>query len=194
MLTRLYEEYKKWGLEISLEKTEYLVVNSDAKFEVLINESALAKQVDKFKYLGIIVDGNGIGSQNMRYSIQEGIKVIGVLNAVRLDKTTTKNNKKRIGHTMVESLLMYGCKVWSMKEDKDKRRITTVEMDYLRRSTRTSKLERHTHTFHLYITVPVFVSSYFIGTDFILPSFSNPPSRAPPYFTPSQPLSSFSFS
>ena len=194
MLTRLYEEYKKWGLEISLEKTEYLVVNSDAKFEVLINESALAKQVDKFKYLGIIVDGNGIGSQNMRYSIQEGIKVIGVLNAVRLDKTTTKNNKKRIGHTMVESLLMYGCKVWSMKEDKDKRRITTVEMDYLRRSTRTSKLERHTHTFHLYITVPVLVSSYFIGTDFILPSFSNPPSRAPPYFTPSQPLSSFSFS
>ena len=81
MLTRLYEEYKKWGLEVSLEKTEYLVVNSDAKFEVLINDSALVKQVDKFKYLGNIVADNGIGSRNMRYSIQEARKVIGALNA-----------------------------------------------------------------------------------------------------------------
>ena len=42
---------------------------------------------------------------------------------------------------MIEFVLMYGCEIWSMKEE-DKRRITAVEMDYLNRSTRTSRLER----------------------------------------------------
>ena len=42
---------------------------------------------------------------------------------------------------MIEFVLMYGCEIWSMKEE-DKRRITADEMDSLRRSTRTSRLER----------------------------------------------------
>ena len=62
--------------------------------------------MDKFKYLGIIVGGNRIGSQIMRYGLQEAKKVIRALNAVWWNKTITKKNKKRIGHTVVESVLM----------------------------------------------------------------------------------------
>ena len=42
---------------------------------------------------------------------------------------------------MVETVLTYGCEVWAMRED-DKRKLTAVEMDYLRRSARRSRLER----------------------------------------------------
>lgn len=141
MLRRLYAEYRKWGLEVSLEKTEYLVINSEAKFEVLINDDAQIKQVDKYKYLGTVVDGNGIGSENIRFRIQQARKVVGALNSIWWDKDINKTNKKRIGRTMVDSVLTYGCEVWTMKEE-DKKRLTAVEMDYLRRSSRTSRLER----------------------------------------------------
>lgn len=141
MLRRLYSEYRKWGLEVSLEKTEYLVVGSDAKFEVLINDDVQIRQIEQFKYLGVIIDGDGIGSQNIRFRIQEARKVIGALNSVWWDKNINRTNKKRIGRTMVDTVLTYGCEVWTMKQD-DKRRIEAVEMDYLRRSSRISKLER----------------------------------------------------
>lgn len=61
MPPRLYSEYI-----FSLNKMEHLLVNPDARFEVLINDNAVVKQVDQFKYLGVMVDDKGIGSQNIR--------------------------------------------------------------------------------------------------------------------------------
>lgn len=31
MVKRLYDEYRKWGLQVSLEKTEYLAINKGGK-------------------------------------------------------------------------------------------------------------------------------------------------------------------
>ncbi|XP_030752232.1 uncharacterized protein LOC115879476 [Sitophilus oryzae] len=42
---------------------------------------------------------------------------------------------------MVESVLCYGSELWALREE-DKRRILAVEMDYLRRSARVSRLQR----------------------------------------------------
>lgn len=44
-----------------LKKTEYLVVNSQAVFEVLINDTTTVKHVDEFKYLGALVNGIDLG-------------------------------------------------------------------------------------------------------------------------------------
>lgn len=141
MLRRLYAEYKMWGLEVSLEKTEYLVTNSIAQYEILIDDNVQIKQVDEFKYLGAFVDRNGIGDREMRHRIQKARNVVGALNSIWWDKNINIGTKKRIGQTMVDTVLSYGCEVWAMKEE-IKRRINAVEMDYLRRSTRTSRLER----------------------------------------------------
>lgn len=141
MMRRLYTEYEKWGLQVSLEKTEYLIINSDNKFEVLINDDTQIKQVDNFKYLGTTLDKDGIGQREIRTRIRNARKVIGALNPVWWDKSINLKNKKRIGQTMVETVLTYGCEVWAMRED-DKRKLTAVEMDYLRRSARRSRLER----------------------------------------------------
>ena len=47
---------------------------------------------------------------------------------------------------MVKSVLTYGDEIWSLYED-DRRRINATEMDVLRRSARTSKLDRKTNEY-----------------------------------------------
>lgn len=117
MLRILYEEHKKWGLEV-----------------------IRIKQVDKFKYLGTIVDRNGISNQEIKYKIKKVRNVIGTLN-VWWDKNIKDRIKKRIGQKMVVTDLTYGFELWTIKEE-DKRISNAVEIDYLRRIRRTSRLER----------------------------------------------------
>lgn len=45
---------------------------------------------------------------------------------------------------MVESSLCYGCEIWTTNSDTT-RRLNTVEMDYLRRTTRISQLQHITN-------------------------------------------------
>jgi hypothetical protein len=51
-----------------------------------------------------------------------------------------------IYNSMVKSVLIYGAEIWSLYED-DRRRINATEMDALRRSARTSKLDRKTNEY-----------------------------------------------
>lgn len=145
MLRRLNNEYSKWGLQISLQKTEYLVINSDVvQFDVLLNDANYIKQVNEFKYLGAIIDNNGLGAREVKQRIQNARKVIGALNSIWWEKGITKKNKRRIGQVMVETVLCYGSEVWTLREE-EKKKVLAVEMDYLRRSSRTSRRERVTN-------------------------------------------------
>lgn len=58
-MKRLYSAHAEWGLQVSFKKIQYLVINSDACFEVLTNEDVLVRQVKCFKYLGVTIDKNG---------------------------------------------------------------------------------------------------------------------------------------
>ena len=55
-----------------------------------------------------------------------------------------KATKKRLGQTLVESMLCYSSEVWVLNADL-KRRLLAVEMDYLRRSAGISRIERRTN-------------------------------------------------
>lgn len=144
MMRRLYNEYEKWGLQVSLSKTEYLVANSEANFQVLINDQTMIKQVDRFKYLGAYINKNGLGECEIRQRIYQSRKIIGCLNSLWWDRNISQKNKKRVGRVMVESVLTYGSEVWTVGAEL-RRRLIAVEMDYLRRSARISRLERRTN-------------------------------------------------
>ena len=81
MIRRLYQEYDRWGLQMSLTKTEYLVVNGDTKVEVHIDDNAAVRQVKKFKYLGAYIDKNGLGHTEIKHRIQQSRKVLGCMNS-----------------------------------------------------------------------------------------------------------------
>jgi Reverse transcriptase (RNA-dependent DNA polymerase) len=91
MIRRLYTEYEKWGLHVNLKKTEFLVVNSEERnFEILINDGSTIVQVEEFKYLGAVVDKNGIDEREIKHRLQEAKKIIDCLNSLWWDRNIFK--------------------------------------------------------------------------------------------------------
>ena len=77
ILKRLYDAYSQWGLQVSLKKTEYLAVNTDANFEILIKDDTTVSQVNSFKYLGAIINREGLGTEEIKTRIQKSKRIVG---------------------------------------------------------------------------------------------------------------------
>ena len=54
-------------------------------------------------------------------------------------------HKMRLGKAMVESVACYECEVWLLKTE-EQRKLLALEMDYLRRSTTVSRLQKIPNT------------------------------------------------
>jgi hypothetical protein len=91
MLRKLVEEYRKWGLKINFGKTEYLTLDPEAG---IVNETGQIKAVNKFKYLGSILEATGATTLEIEKRISEGIRVIGMLNSVLWSKAMLHKTKK----------------------------------------------------------------------------------------------------
>lgn len=48
---------------MSLTKTEYLLINCDGQFKILLNEGITNHQLEKFMYMGAFIDKNGLGKK-----------------------------------------------------------------------------------------------------------------------------------
>ena len=66
------------------------------------------------------------------------------LNSLWWDKNISLDTKKRLGKAVVESVACYGCEVWLKTEEQ--RKLLALEMDYLRRSARVSRLQKIPNT------------------------------------------------
>ena len=55
------------------------------------------------------------------------------------------DTKKRLGKAMVESAACYGCAVWLLKRE-EQRKLLALGMDYLRRSAKVSSLQKILNT------------------------------------------------
>ena len=141
MMSRLNSAYTEWGLTVNIDKTEYLVTNSDDKFDIFITDNAKLRQVEWFKYLGARITRKGLDKTEVSARIEQGRKIIGALNGIWWDKNIRPNTKVHIGRALVESVVTYGCEVWTLKAVQ-KRALNALEMDYLRRSAGVSKLDR----------------------------------------------------
>ncbi|XP_030767681.1 uncharacterized protein LOC115891369 [Sitophilus oryzae] len=136
-MSRLNLAYTKWGLTMNIDETEYLVTNSDDKFDIFITDNAKLRQVEWFKYLGARIIRKGLDKTR----IEQGRKIIGALNGIWWDKNIRPNTKVQIGRALVETVVTYGCEISTLKAEQ-KRALNALEMDYLRRSARVSKLDR----------------------------------------------------
>jgi hypothetical protein len=69
MLRKLVEEYMKLRLQINFEKTEYLTSDLGAE---IVTEAGQIKAVNKFKYLGSILEATGASTLEYEKRIREG--------------------------------------------------------------------------------------------------------------------------
>lgn len=127
MLTKLVEEYEKWGLKINTQKTEYMVVG--AKGNNLESKEDVIKCTDRYKYLGTAFTTTGTYEEEIKSRIGQGRQAIRTLHSVIWDKTLTKRIKRLIYKTIVEPILTYGAEVWTITEQ-NKKKLKAAEMDY----------------------------------------------------------------
>ena len=125
-----------------------MAVNSDDRENLILEEDEeeiQIEQVKQTKYLGTIVDRQeGVGKEEIKHRIELSRKIISTLNSIWWDKHIWKDTKKYIGKTLVESVATYGSEVWTIN-NYYKNRLLALEMDYLRRSAKKSKLEHTTN-------------------------------------------------
>ncbi|KAF5300849.1 hypothetical protein FQA39_LY10971 [Lamprigera yunnana] len=107
----------------------------------MINQNKwYAEMRQGYRASGVIVDNDGIGETELQHRTLNAQRAIGLLNSIWWDNQMGINNK-RIGQVMVEWVLCYGSEIWATKEE-EKRKELTLEMDYLQKSGRMSRLEQ----------------------------------------------------
>jgi hypothetical protein len=71
MLRKLVEEYIKWGLQMNFRKTEYLTLDLGAG---IVTKTGQIKAINKFKYLGSILEATGATTLQNREKNKRGKK------------------------------------------------------------------------------------------------------------------------
>ncbi|XP_060518384.1 uncharacterized protein LOC132697110 [Cylas formicarius] len=134
MLRKLQEEYNLAGMKMDMAKTEYLRIGKEGKdLDLWLR---LVNQFEEYKYLGSIRSNKGSSVQEIQRKIQQG-------------------QRSTIYGAIVEPIMTYESESWQQKEPM-RRKIDAVEMDFLRRLCRISRLEhipndeirRRTHRRH----------------------------------------------
>lgn len=143
MVRKLHEEYKKWGLEINFEKTEYLVVGS--KGDDLYMDKNIIRVCREFRYLGSIFTQSPTCDKDIEHRIHQGRKAVQQLNGVWWSKGLKNNTKKRIYYSIVEGIVLYNAEVWDVSKKQEKQ-LRSLEMDVMRRSSRISRLQHIPNT------------------------------------------------
>jgi Reverse transcriptase (RNA-dependent DNA polymerase) len=138
MYRKLEEELIKWGLKINIDKTEYLNVGGE-KRDLPVTQGTI-KGCYKYKYLGNIISEKGNTDKDIQNRLTQGRRSIQMLNPLLWSPKITLKTKTRIYQTIVEPIMTYGSECWQMN-NKDRTKLQAVEMDYLRRSCRISRME-----------------------------------------------------
>lgn len=139
MMRKLIEEYSKWGLNINTMKTLYLPIGKDG-VDLQISSSLVIKKCSQYTYLGSIINQEGSCEDDIRHRINLGKASIQVLNALLWSSKFRWQTKMKIYKTIIEPITTYGAESWSITE-RNRKKIEAVEMDFLRRSLKVSRLE-----------------------------------------------------
>lgn len=138
MTRKLIEEYSQWGLKINIKKTEHLVVGG--KPEDIILENGVINSCKEYKYLGSYVAQDGNSERDVQSRISQGRIAIQKLNSILWSKNITMKTKTNIYQAIVEPITTYGAECWQLT-DRNKEKLKAVEMDFLRRACRVSRLD-----------------------------------------------------
>lgn len=83
MIKKLYTVNREWGLQMSINiKIEYLVVNSNARFDVIRSNDVTINQDNHFKYLGTKLVKEDLRDSEIKNRIQQSGRIIECLKSV----------------------------------------------------------------------------------------------------------------
>lgn len=92
MLAKLTEEYNKWGLQLNMEKTQYMVIGG--RSENIELESGTIKNTDTYDYLGVTISEDGRDKMDIMRKVGKSKKMIKMLHPILWNKNLTNKTKK----------------------------------------------------------------------------------------------------
>ena len=148
MLSKVNEEFSRYGMTISAEKTKVMLCKEDeteTEKTVPLNiniGSEKIEEVQSFKYVGGIITANG----EMREEIEQRIKAAGMaFGGLRRqlfgDKKMAISVKLKIYDSLILAILLYGSETWNVRAE-ETRKLETFHMNCLRCMSGRSKREK----------------------------------------------------
>lgn len=144
ILGRLEEISAEYGLTINKAKTKVMIINRPEDNCPGIRELGDIEVVNRFAYLGSIIENNGGCEAEVQHRIQITRSAMGRLKRIWADSAVSKALKIRLVNTLVFSVFLYGSETWSLRQA-DRKRIDALEMWCWRRLLRIPWTARRTN-------------------------------------------------
>jgi hypothetical protein len=130
----LIDASKEVGLEVSIEKTKYMLVsrdqNADQNREIKIGNRSF-KNVSQFKYLGMTVTNQNLIQKDIKRRLNSGNACYHLVQNLLSSRLLSKNMNVRIYKTIILSVVLYGCETWSQTV-REEHKLRVIENRVLR--------------------------------------------------------------
>ena len=134
LLMKAKEESEKVGLKLNNQKTKIMASKPITSWQI---DRKTVETVADFIFLDSKIPTDGDCSHEIKRSLLLGRKVMTNLNSILKSRDITLPTKVRLVKVKVFSVVMYGCKTWTIKQA-EHRRIDAFELWCWRRLLRVS--------------------------------------------------------
>lgn len=122
---------QKRGMKINKQKTKVMTMG-DTRMNIEI-EGTKIEQVERFKYLGVVIDNTGKQDAEINERIEKSIKLYYAMNSKFLHKKEiSRQTKMNVYKAVCRPILTYGCESWVLTQ-RQKSKVQATEMKFLRR-------------------------------------------------------------
>ena len=137
----LFDRTRANGMEVSTERSKTMTNSTNnIGADISMNGQKLEDMIS-FKYLGATLCKDGTCSAEIRVRI---VSAMTRLNRIWRSNTIGFASKFKLYKSLVASILLYGCEIWTKLDDSEKR-IQAFETECLRELLRVSYLEHKTN-------------------------------------------------
>ena len=124
LLMKVKEESEKFGLKLNIRKTKFVASGPITSWEI---DGETVETVSEFIYLGSKITADGDWSHEIKRRLLLGGKVMSNPDSILKSRDITLPTKVHLVKAMVFSVVMYGCKSWTVKKA-ERRRIDAFEL------------------------------------------------------------------
>ncbi|CAH1987605.1 unnamed protein product, partial [Acanthoscelides obtectus] len=125
------QELSKRGLNINVSKTKVMTTVEGNGMKI-VSKGARIEQVESFKYLGVVVQGDGTTEEEINEILMNASRLYHTMNTSFLrKKMTSRKTKMTVYRTVFRPILIFGSESWVLT-NRQKSKLQVIDMKYLR--------------------------------------------------------------